>query len=140
MFDEITRWDSLKVQNKCPVRTNDVATYAAIFRPGHCWFRGPGSENTLGHHEKRPSHQFPDGECDKVALRMIDKLDSSNHPVFKCSNMLKTSALMNQMKGGVGTHFKKPHDCAVGDQLPHHKLPVCAVGDHVLPESREEDR
>ena len=43
MFNEITRWDSLKVQNKCLVRTNDLATYAARFRPGHWWFFGRGS-------------------------------------------------------------------------------------------------
>ena len=44
--------------------------------------------NRPGHSEERPSHQFADGEWDKLALRMRNELITSKHPVFKCSNIL----------------------------------------------------
>ena len=129
------------------------------------------------------------------------------HPVFKCSNILQTGALVKRKKGGgVGTHFKnetdnhrmlvnmvlacnplslffavnkciqnkmsvwiqtstlglhqeevtavahhRPHACAVDEHKLHRELsiraaddqllfcnpPVCAVGDHVLLESKK---
>ena len=47
-----------------------------------------------------------DGEWDKLAHRMI--CGPSNHPVFKCSNILQTGVLMKRKKGGgVGTHVNK---------------------------------
>ena len=45
MFDDVTNWESRKVQDTCPAPAKEVATYAGRFRPG-CWcFCAPGSEN-----------------------------------------------------------------------------------------------
>ena len=80
-----------------------MATYAARFRLG-CWsFCSPASEKTWTCDDNRPSHRF---EWDKLALRMISEFIFSQHPVFKCSNILQTGVLLKRKKGGrAGTHF-----------------------------------
>ena len=93
MFNDIASWESQKVQNRCQAQANEVATYSARFRPGYWCFRGPGSDKNWNCDEERPSHQFADGEWDKLALKMTGKLIISKHQVFKCSNMLQTGAL-----------------------------------------------
>ena len=45
MFNDITIWESQKVQSKCQAQWDEVATYAARFRLGYWCFSGPGSEN-----------------------------------------------------------------------------------------------
>ena len=53
----------------------------------------------------------------------MDKLVTSKHPVFKCSNMLQTGALMKRKKrGGVETHFEK----RVGQSSHAHEYDVGA--------------
>ena len=51
--------------------------------PGKRCFCGPGSEETWKDSEERPSHQFADGERDKLYLRMISKLITSK----QCSSI-----------------------------------------------------
>ena len=117
MFNDITSWDSSKVQAKCPAQA-EVAKYAARLKPGYrCFwsritqrptywcFCCPGSEQTWKYDEYRPPHQFADGGWDHLALRMTSKLMISNTRFFKCSNILQSGVLVRRKKGGVGTHF-----------------------------------
>ena len=65
-----------------------------------CWcFCGPGSGKALRCNEERPSHQFADCECDKLALGMISEIAISKHSESKCSNILHTGTLMKRKKG-----------------------------------------
>ena len=50
----------------------------------------------LKYNEERPSYQFVDCEWDKLALRMMREISKSKHPVFKCSNIFQTGALMKR--------------------------------------------
>ena len=99
MFDYIT-WKSRKVQDQCPAQAKEGATYAASFRLGYWCFCGLGSGKTWTYSKDRPSHQFADGEWDKLALRLISEFLFSKHPVFKCSNILPTDVLMKRKRGG----------------------------------------
>ena len=74
MFNDNTCWESPKVQQTCPVQPKEVAIHAARFRLG-CWcLCGPESEKTSTYSEQRPSHQFADGEWNKLDLRMTSEL------------------------------------------------------------------
>ena len=44
MLNEITKWESRKVQDKCRAQAKDVVTYAKRFRPGYWCCCCPGSE------------------------------------------------------------------------------------------------
>ena len=80
---------------------------AARFRSGYWCFCDPGSEKTWKDNEERPFQQFADGGWDNLALRMINELLISKHPLFKCWNILQTGVLIGRTKGGgAGTHFK----------------------------------
>ena len=57
MFNNITNWESQKVQRKYPAQADEVSTNAARFRLG-CWF---SAEKTWTNNEQRPSHQLADG-------------------------------------------------------------------------------
>ena len=71
MFNDITNWESQKVLNKCIVQAKEVASYAARFRPGYRCFCGPGSDKHGNIMKNRPSHDFVDGDWDKLALQMF---------------------------------------------------------------------
>ena len=51
MSNDITNWESQKVQNKCPGHANEVATYAARLRPGSWCF-------SVSRTRKRPGHSL----------------------------------------------------------------------------------
>ena len=112
MLNDITNWESQKVQNKWQAEASEVATFAARFSPGYWCICGPGSEKTWKYNEERPSRQFADSEWSKLALMIEEKLVTSKHPVFKCSNMLQTGALLKRKTGGggVGNHFRNEPD------------------------------
>ena len=100
MFIDITNWESQKVQNKCLAQATEVALTRQDSDLVIVCFCAPGSEKTWKCNEERPSHQFADGEWDKLCLRMTSELVTSKDPVFKCSNTLQTGALMKRKKGG----------------------------------------
>ena len=79
MFNDNTNWERQKVQDQCPVQAREVASCDAWFRPGFWCSCGSGSEKTWTCKEYRSSHQFADGECDKLALRMIREPITSQH-------------------------------------------------------------
>ena len=87
---------------------------------------------------------------------MVGKRVTSTHPMFKCSNILQTGALVKRKTaGGVGTHIStKKTDIRriwIQNKMPvqiqtstlefnqeevaalsHHRPQVCAVHDHAL--------
>ena len=63
---------------------------------------------------KRPGHTMNNDHLTNVQtvigtdwITMMSELLTSEHTLFKCSNILQTGALMKQKKGGGGTHFRK---------------------------------
>ena len=83
IFNDMTNWETRKAQDTCRAQAEEVATFAARFRPGYGCFCGPGSEKTRKECHERPSHQFSNNEWDAFALRMIGELSISKHPVFE---------------------------------------------------------
>ena len=63
MFNDITAWESEKLQDKCLGQAKDVATHVEKFRPGYWCLQSVNG--------------------DKLALSMISELVISTHPVFK---------------------------------------------------------
>ena len=107
MFNDITRWESQKVQATCVVwarekvvvqQDSDLVIGVSVIQDR----KRPGKTVKSDHF-----HKFADGGWDNLALRMINELLISKHPLFKCWNILQTGVFIGRTKGGgAGTHFK----------------------------------
>ena len=65
-------------KQKYIAQAREVSSHAARFRHGYWCCCGPGSEKTWKYNEERPSHQFADGEWDKLALKITRSRHSND--------------------------------------------------------------
>ena len=107
LFSDITNWESPNVRNNCLPQLNEVTIQHQ--------YSDLGVGVSVVQDRKRPRHIMKIDHLtslltvhgDKLALRMVGKLITNKHPVFKCSDVLQAGAWMKRQKGGVRTHFQK---------------------------------
>ena len=87
MFNDIS-WGSRDNEKDCESNAQLVSLFAKRFGVGQWSFIGPGSEKKWYF----ISEDSPQGEWDKIAVRMMLEFAESGHPVFQATSIVQRSA------------------------------------------------
>ena len=80
MFNDIN-WGNKDNERVCSANALIVGLHAKRFAPGQWSFLGPGSETKW----YSTNHVKPEGQWDKVAEIMMNRVQESRHPVFRAT-------------------------------------------------------
>ena len=100
MFNNIS-WGSKNNKKKCESNAQLVSLFAKRFGAGRSSFLGLGSEKKW----YSISEAGPQGEWDKMALKMMVTLAESGHPVFRVTSPLSRGVLKSKGGGKLSIHW-----------------------------------
>ena len=99
MFNDIS-WGSKDNEKECKSNAQLVPLFAKRFGAGQWSFLGLGSEKKW----YSTSEDSPQGECDKMAEKMMKTLAGSGHPVFRATSPLSRGQLKSKGGGKLSIH------------------------------------
>ena len=100
MFNDIS-WGSKDNKIECESNAQLVSLLARRFGARQWSFLGPGSEKNWYF----ISADSPQGECDRIAEKMMLEFGESKHPVFRATSPLSRGQLKSKGGGKLSIHY-----------------------------------